>query len=99
MGPYSFRACSFYVQPLQLALNLSLIDKPLRRGGRAVEGARLESGYTVTGIVSSNLILSAIYTSREIQRNLVLSFFINKTRRFRPIGLLWIHCKPEKLSI
>ena len=33
----------------------------LWRGGRAVEGARLESVYTVKGIVGSNPTLSAIF--------------------------------------
>jgi hypothetical protein len=36
-----------------------------RRDGRAVEGARLESVYTLTGIVGSNPTLSAIHSSAK----------------------------------
>ena len=35
----------------------------MRRGDRVAEGARLESGCTVKGTESSNLSLSAIFTS------------------------------------
>ena len=50
----------FLCSAVSVALYNRLNGIPLRRGGRVVEGGRLESGCTVTGTVSSNLILSAI---------------------------------------
>ncbi|GEM_PF-6303666 len=41
-------------------IKLEVSNKPLWRGGRAVEGARLESVYTRNCIVGSNPIPSAI---------------------------------------
>src|SRR5262245_43335538 len=74
---------SFYSRDLSLAapcvsINSSLYNEFVptlrRRDGRVAEGARLESVYTLTGIVGSNPTLSAIQSAQKFYHGMFTNY-------------------------